>query len=117
MPCVERPPNLVIKLVELVTGARVDPNPYAAMPSMHVGMAVIFGYYYVKLCGGSRRSILVALAWIASMSFATIYTANHYIVDVAAGLALGYVASLLGDMLGSLTLGCTARPGPAGGLR
>ncbi|ABM80667.1 phosphatase PAP2 family protein [Hyperthermus butylicus] len=104
LPCIERPPNLVLKLVELVMGARIDPNPYAAMPSMHVGMAVIFGYYYVKLYGGSRRSLLVAVAWVASMSFATVYTANHYVADVAAGLALGYAASLLGDKLGGLSL-------------
>ncbi len=95
---VERPPNLILKLVELVTGAKIDPNPYAAMPSMHVCMAVIFSVCLWRMCRG-RVCRVAAVSWPLLMAFSTIYTVNHYLADVIAGAALGIASCAISDHL------------------
>ncbi|HID41415.1 MAG TPA: phosphatase PAP2 family protein, partial [Pyrodictium sp.] len=67
-------------------------NPFAAMPSMHVCMATIFAYYYRQMNG----RIASGIAWITLMAFSTLYTANHYLVDVVAGSILGLVSCYVG---------------------
>ena len=93
LPGVQRPPNFLLRALEFVTGARIDPNPYAAMPSMHLAMAAIFAYYYYK----ARKEPLVPLSWVVLMAFATMYTLNHYFVDIVAGIALGIVSCIVAD--------------------
>ncbi len=93
LPGVQRPPNFLLKALELITGARIDPNPYAAMPSMHLAMATIFAYYYYRL----RKEPIVPVTWVTFMAFATMYTLNHYFVDIVAGIALGLASCLVAD--------------------
>jgi membrane-associated phospholipid phosphatase len=66
-------------------------NPYAAMPSLHAADALIVGLVLASLV---RRPIwkIVWLAWPAWVSFAVMATGNHFWLDVAAGLALGFAA-------------------------
>lgn len=92
IPGISRPPNLLLELAEAILGSRVDPNPFAAMPSMHVCMATIFAYYYRRMSG----RIALGAAWITLMAFSTLYTANHYLVDVVAGSILGLVSCYVG---------------------
>lgn len=71
-------------------------NQYAAMPSLHAGWDLLVGL-----------SILTAATWLAVrvaagllpllMTSAVVVTANHYVLDVAAGIALalvGWVAAV-----------------------
>ncbi|KSW12018.1 hypothetical protein CF15_04350 [Pyrodictium occultum] len=97
LPGVNRPPNSLLKLQEAILGmgTPVDPNPFAAMPSMHVCVATLFAYYLWRLTG--RR--LPGAAWVLVMALATFYTANHYLLDAVAGILLGLASGHLGWLL------------------
>jgi hypothetical protein len=82
--------------------ARIGPNPYdlpgadsanqlAAMPSMHVGWAVIVG---VALCAAhSNRWVrCVAIVHPLITVAVVVVTAHHFFADVAAGAAFALVA-------------------------
>lgn len=62
-------------------------NPYAAMPSLHAADAAIAG---VALALAVRPPLLrvLCLVWPLWVSFALIASANHFWLDIAAGLAL-----------------------------
>jgi hypothetical protein len=65
-------------------------NPYAAVPSLHYGWAVIVG---AAVFWTSRNWLIKALGFLlpwAQMA-AIVLTANHFIVDAFAGLAVGVV--------------------------
>ncbi len=62
-------------------------NPYAAMPSLHVGWDLLVGIMVATAAG----SVLVR--WVGRlmpvlMALAVVFTANHYLVDGIAGAAL-----------------------------
>lgn len=60
-------------------------NPYAAMPSLHVGYAIVVAWA-VLLCTRRRAIRLAALAYPPVMSFVVIASANHWVLDVAGSL-------------------------------
>ena len=62
-------------------------NPIAAVPSLHCGFAMAIG---VALAAATRRRWLqvLALSWGPIVALSTVATANHYVFDVAAGLAV-----------------------------
>lgn len=67
-------------------------NPIAAVPSLHCGFAMAIGI--AVACAVRRRWLKVlALSWGPLVALSTVATANHYLFDVVAGLAitvLGY---------------------------
>lgn len=67
-------------------------NPYAAMPSLHAADALIVG---VTLAIIVRRPWAKALwlLWPAWVWFAVIATANHFWLDIAAGVAVAIAAA------------------------
>lgn len=72
-------------------------NPYAAVPSLHYGWAVIIGgAMVVTLRHPLLRAFGFALPWLQLA--AIVATANHYILDAAVGLlvALAGVALAIG---------------------
>jgi membrane-associated phospholipid phosphatase len=66
-------------------------NPYAAMPSLHAADALIVGIVLFKACRHWWSKALWAL-WPAWVWFCVLATANHYVLDVAAGILVGLVA-------------------------
>ena len=62
-------------------------NPYAAMPSLHAADALIVGVF---LCLACRRRIakIVWALWPAWVWFCVLATANHFWLDVLAGIAV-----------------------------
>ena len=69
-------------------------NPYAAMPSMHVGWSLIAGLYGYR----AARTRVVRLFFAvhpAFMALTVVVTGNHYIVDALAGIAVVAAALLL----------------------
>jgi membrane-associated phospholipid phosphatase len=62
-------------------------NQYAAMPSFHAGWNLLVG---VIAFGASRNWLVRAFAVVmpASMAFAVVATANHFVVDVLAGITI-----------------------------
>jgi len=72
-------------------------NQYAAMPSLHAGWDLLVG---ISLATAGATMLVRTIGWLLPplMAFAVVATANHYVVDVAAGLALaliGHAAALL----------------------
>jgi PAP2 superfamily protein len=62
-------------------------NQYAAMPSFHAGWNVLLG---IVVFGATKNVAirLLAVAGPAAMVLAVVATANHYVIDVAAGIAI-----------------------------
>jgi len=68
-------------------------NPYAAVPSMHVGFALMLTIAMVRM---TRRRWVKAL-WIAYapiVSLVVVVTANHWIFDAAAGAVVAAVSAV-----------------------
>ena len=75
-------------------GRLVDPNPFAAIPSLHAGYAFLVFLFVATLLWRTRwRWLAVAAALYPLMqSFAAVYTANHYVVDLLIGFAYATAA-------------------------
>ena len=62
-------------------------NPFAAVPSLHVGLAFAVGIAaHAALRAGWARAL--ALSWGPLVTVAVIATGNHYVFDVVTGLLL-----------------------------
>jgi membrane-associated phospholipid phosphatase len=68
-------------------------NSYAAMPSLHAADALIVGWFLVSVSRTIWAKALWAL-WPLWVWFSVIATANHYVLDVVAGIAVAVVALL-----------------------
>lgn len=73
-------------------------NQYAAFPSLHVGWNLLVGIVVV-LAVGALAVRLVALVLPATMALAVVVTANHFVVDVAAGVVVVLVGLALAVFL------------------
>jgi membrane-associated phospholipid phosphatase len=69
-------------------------NPYAALPSMHVGWCLVIGLgLYIST---QRRSVrLLALTITPAMWLATVITGNHFFIDGLFGTILAGIAFLV----------------------
>jgi hypothetical protein len=69
-------------------------NPFAAVPSLHVGFAFAIG---IALAAITRRPLLrlLALAWGPAIVLTVVVTGNHFVFDAGAGLAVTAVAFLV----------------------
>jgi membrane-associated phospholipid phosphatase len=68
-------------------------NSYAAMPSLHAADALIVGWFLFTTCRTIWAKALWAL-WPLWVWFCVVATANHYLLDVLAGIGVA-VAALL----------------------
>ena len=68
-------------------------NPYAAMPSLHAADALIVGWFLVSTSKTVWAKTLWAL-WPLWVWFCVIATANHYLLDVLAGIGVAVTAIL-----------------------
>ena len=74
----------------------IEPNPYAAIPSLHAGYAALCFLFIAALLWKTRwRWWVVGLGVLypLAQSFAVVYTGNHYVVDLFIGYA--YAAAAL----------------------
>jgi len=67
-------------------------RPYNCFPSLHVGYAVLAALTCYRIHRGWG---IAALVYAALIGISTLYTKQHYIVDVVAGALLAYVAYLV----------------------
>ncbi len=67
----------------------MDPNPVAAMPSLHAAFPMLVYLFMVDIFGKKARLFIIypVLVWIA-----IIYTGNHYIIDTIFGILYAYAA-------------------------
>ncbi|TMM07192.1 MAG: phosphatase PAP2 family protein [Actinobacteria bacterium] len=76
----------------------IDPNPYAAIPSLHAGYAFLCFLFVVTLVWKTRWrwwALCVGVLYPLAQSFAVVYTGNHYVVDLMIGY-LYAIAALAG---------------------
>src|SRR5947199_608412 len=66
-------------------------NPYAAMPSLHAADALIAGITLAYVCRNRIAKAAWAL-WPAWVSFSVMATANHFWLDVVAGVGVALIA-------------------------
>jgi hypothetical protein len=90
------------------TGVGSFTNQFAAMPSLHVAWAICCGWIVARLAQRAwiRR---LAIAYPVAVALVVLSTANHYLLDVVAGLLVllaGYAISHTAVRLGWL------RPAP-----
>jgi len=78
-------------VVTLTGSSTLFYNPYASVPSLHVGLAFAIG---IAAAAALRRPWAKALAllWGPLVTLAVVTTGNHYFFDVAAGLVVAAVA-------------------------
>ena len=83
-------------------------NELAAVPSLHVGFAVVVG---MAVAASLRHPVLKVLAWLwgPAIGLAVVATGNHYVFDIAAGV----VAAGLGYLLGAAVARAQPQPRPA----
>ncbi len=109
------PPRLVPSLGLVDTAAMVSPvydavepkvffNPYAAMPSMHIGWDLLMGFALVW-CATHRPLRWFGAIMPFGMLLAIVVTGNHYLVDGFAGAAAGLAGLALAFALERLRLG------------
>ncbi len=71
-----------------------SPHPVAAMPSLHAGfpwLVLLFAVKYFRWWG------LLALPYNAALWFSVVYLANHWVVDILAGMAWATLAFVIVD--------------------
>ena len=80
-------------------------NELAAVPSLHVGFAVVVG---IAVAAALRHPALKVLAWLwgPAIGLAVVATGNHYVFDIAAGV----LAAALGYALGAAVARAKPRP-------
>ena len=98
LPFPTAPPRTLEHLVDTIreiSGVDLDTglvsrlyNPLAAMPSIHLAFAVVTSAAIVATAP-SRSLRPLALAYPPAVAFTVVATANHYVLDVLAGAALG----------------------------
>jgi len=71
-------------------------KPYNDFPSLHTSLALVFGMYVYKI--KSRWSI-VANIFIILVILSTLFTKQHYIADVLAGLGLALVSNFTANRI------------------
>jgi membrane-associated phospholipid phosphatase len=69
-------------------------NPYAAMPSLHAADALVVGVY-LFICGRHWWSKAFWAFWPVWVWFCVIATANHFWLDVFAGICVGVVSLVI----------------------
>jgi membrane-associated phospholipid phosphatase len=77
-------------------------NPWAAMPSDHFASAVMAS---IILADSHRRAAMIAAAYAAALGLALVYTGEHYVVDLLAGLATAGAADRVGSALAGFNRG------------
>ena len=100
------PPRLAdVGLVDTITtqtGLALDSklttafyNPIAAVPSLHAGFAVAVSAA-LAAAAGSRLGAIAAWLWAPTVCLAVVATGNHFVTDIAAGVAVTVVGFALG---------------------
>jgi hypothetical protein len=77
-------------------------NELAAVPSLHVGFAVIIG---MAVAAAVRNPVVKVgwLLWGPIIGLAVVATGNHYVFDIAAGVVAAGLGYLLGAAVARMT--------------
>lgn len=94
LPHVQR---IVVDTLQQVGGfgqfyAGADPEPNAAMPSLHVSVPMAIACTIVAVRGARRWTSWLWMLYPLTLSFGVLYLGEHYVADAVAGLILGAAA-------------------------
>jgi hypothetical protein len=91
-------------------------NPYAAIPSMHAGYALVIG---VSLVREGRRRVLQVIGALYPLLvvFVIVATGNHFLFDAVTGMATVGVAAVIGHLLVRRGAELESEPAVAGPAR
>ncbi|MBO0732064.1 MAG: phosphatase PAP2 family protein [Acidimicrobiaceae bacterium] len=111
------PPRMLSGFVDTISGGSVDhsvvhgsiADAYAALPSFHVGW-VALAAMMVALTARRPIAVLLAMAVTAAMAAAVVVTANHFVLDGIAGIAVAAAGGVVAARL-HLPVGATAELG------
>jgi len=76
--------------------AFIEPNPFAAIPSLHASYPWVVSLYAIKI---KRIKALPVLIFPLGVWFSAVYLGEHYIIDLLAGVAYSTVAYFLAEKL------------------
>src|SRR5438093_2535707 len=91
-----RPPWMdngeVTRIIAIRFGGHIDdPNPFAALPSLHVAFPLMISLWFFR--ERWLRPALLMLAYTSLISFEVVFSGEHYVMDVAgAAVVAGVVA-------------------------
>jgi hypothetical protein len=88
-----------------------DTNQFAALPSLHVGWALWCGWQLARY-SPHRVIKVLGMAYPIVLSLVVMGTANHYLIDVVAGVAAVLLATLI--VQGLTRIGLVKPPEPEG---
>ncbi|KAJ7634933.1 PAP2 superfamily-domain-containing protein [Roridomyces roridus] len=83
-------------------------NQLAAMPSLHFGYSFVIGLTIATLPSHTHSRVRMLAKWVLGMSYpalilvAIVATANHYVLDAAAGFVVASIAWNINGILKSL---------------
>lgn len=104
-----RPPWMDVDVVRIIAinsdnGVHIDRNQYAALPSLHVAVPLVFALWFhaFEKAEPLRRLSPLLFAWALGMGWSVIYTGEHYIVDVVTGYIWAGLVFLVLNRLGVL---------------
>jgi hypothetical protein len=73
-------------------------NPYAAVPSMHVGFALMLGFTLARLVKSWPAKVMWTL-YPLLVTFVVVSTANHYVFDALTGAIVAAVSAIVASTL------------------
>jgi PAP2 superfamily len=91
LPHVQR---MVVDTLQQVGGfgqfyAGADPEPNAAMPSLHVSVPMVIACTVVAVRGARRWTSWLWMLYPLTLSFGVLYLGEHYVADTIVGILLG----------------------------
>jgi hypothetical protein len=106
LPHVQR---MVVDTLQQVGGfghfyAGADPEPNAAMPSLHVSVPMAIACTIVAVRGARRWTSWLWMLYPLTLSFGVLYLGEHYVADTVVGIllgALGFGTALLARRWGT----------------
>jgi membrane-associated phospholipid phosphatase len=78
--------------------AGADPEPNAAMPSLHVSVPMIIACSIIAVKGWGNRRAWLWMLYPVTISFGVVYLGEHYISDTVVGLLLGVACFLVAEL-------------------
>jgi hypothetical protein len=78
--------------------AGADPEPNAAMPSLHVSVPLIIACSIVAVRGWGNRRAWLWMAYPATLAFGVVYLGEHYIADVIVGVVIAIACFMVAEL-------------------
>ncbi len=86
-------------------------NPFAAMPSMHIGLSALLAWS-LALLAGNRVLRTLLFAYPLLMTYIVVASGNHFVLDAVFGLLTAAAAAGVATLLARINSDWSFRPAP-----